>query len=373
MDFATLFGEEPTIRAWAPGRVNLIGEHTDYNDGLVLPAAIDRGVRVLARARPDRQVSLHSGLTGETVTFEIGNRAAAPWARLPAGLAAMLADRLPGMDLLVTSDLPVGAGLSSSAAYAMALLAAYQGIGSFALEPLQAATMAQRAEWEYTGVRCGIMDQAAAGLGRTDHALLLDCRDLSFRHVPIPDGIALLICHSGVPRELAGSAYNERRRECEKAVAALHRHDPAIRSLRDVHPDRWREMESQVPEPARRRARHVITENARVIAAADALSRADLPALADLFAASHRSLRDDYDVSSPELDALVGIAGQVSPLAASRLTGAGFGGCTIHLLPPDLVPELERAILEVYPARTGREPMLLRVRAADGAGWEEAA
>jgi galactokinase len=366
-------GTQPTVEARAPGRVNLIGEHTDYNQGLVLPAAINYDVQVLARPLTGRTVRLRSLTMGEDGIIDLDRLQPIPgrlWLNYAIGLLAGVegaGHSLPGMDLLIQSDVPMGAGLSSSAAYEMALVKAFEEIGGFTLEPMEAVRIAQRADWDFVGVQSGIMDQSISRLGRAGDALLLDCRSLEYRYVPINVDAELIICHTGIPRELAHSAYNERREECERAVEALRRSEPTIRSLRDVTPQMWEGLRDTVPEPYRSRAEHVVTENARVLDAAEALDRGDLPALAALFAASHRSLRDGYAVSSRELDTLVEIAHEVDPLIAARLTGAGFGGCTINLVPPARVEEFEARVVEEYPRRTGRTPTIYPARTADGA------
>lgn len=261
----------------------------------------------------------------------------------------------------------MGAGLSSSAAYQMALIAAFEAIGGFTVPPMEAVHIAQRADWEFVGVRSGIMDQSISRLGKAGEALLLDCRSLEYQYVPMHVDAQLVICHTGIPRELAQSAYNERREECEMGVRALQASEPQIRSLRDVTPEMWEQLKDTVPEPYRARAEHVIRENVRVLDAAAALEGGDLETLAMLFAASHESLKDLYGVSSPELDTLVEIANEVDPLIAARLTGAGFGGCTVNLVPPQRVEEFEARVLEEYPRRTGRTPTIYPARTAHGA------
>jgi galactokinase len=373
---ATFFawsGTAPTVEARAPGRVNLIGEHTDYNQGLVLPAAINYDVHVLARPAAGRTVRLRSLTIEQEGALDLDNlhpRAGELWLNYPAGLLQGIQQagrQLPGMDLLIWSHVPMGAGLSSSAAYEMALVRAFEAIGGFELPAMEAVRIAQRADWDFVGVQSGIMDQSISRLGKAGDALLLDCRSLEYRYVPMNVDAELVICHTGIPRELAHSAYNERREECERAVRALQAAEPGIRSLRDVTPEIWERLKDTVPEPYRARAEHVIAENARVLDAAAALEQGNLVALSALFAASHRSLRDLYEVSSPELDALVEIAHEVDPLIAARLTGAGFGGCTVNLVPPGRVEEFEERVLHEYPRRTGRTPTIYPAQTADGA------
>jgi galactokinase len=355
----------------APGRVNLIGDHTDYNDGFVLPAAIDLGITIAFAPTDDRRVriTLADGERGDVDLDAIGDRrdawidyvAGTAWAMVEAGL------RVRGLEGRLASDLPPGAGLSSSAALEMAAAWALSGGDPPTPDPMSMARIAQRAENEYVGVRCGLMDQFASACGVEDRALLLDCRSLEHRPVALPPGTRLVICHSGMARGLADSAYNQRRAECGRAVAALRTLDPSVRSLRDVTLELLEAGRGRLDDVARRRARHVVTENARVIQATAALEAGDLDAVGAAFAASHASLRDDYEVSSDALDALVDIARAVPGVVGARLTGAGFGGCTVNLVRDEAVEPLRAAVEAEYPARTGRTPMVLEVRAAAGA------
>ncbi|MFP5341388.1 MAG: galactokinase [Candidatus Limnocylindria bacterium] len=356
----------------APGRVNLIGEHTDYNDGFVLPAAIDLGITIALVPSDDRRVELTLLDGDERDGFEldaIGPRRGR-WIDYVAGTAWALAEAgIPtrGFRGVLASDLPAGAGLSSSAALELASAWALAGGTEPALDTMALARTAQRAENAYVGVSSGLMDQFAAAFGRAGHALLLDCRSLEHRAIALPAGTALVISYSGASRELAGSAYNARRADCDRAVAALRAVDPSIRSLRDVTPELLAAGEDRLDEVARRRAEHVVHENARVLDVVAALAGGDLAAVGEAFAASHRSLRDGYEVSSPALDALVDIAAAVPGVIGARLTGAGFGGCTVNLVEADAVARLRHAIEADYPARTGLLPRVFEVRAADGA------
>lgn len=365
-----------SFRSHAPGRVNLIGEHTDYNDGWVLPVAINLGIDVEGTTAPGRKVTISSRMMDDIGTFSLDEPIPSvehPWLNYVIGLAdgvLRAGHALPGMEMRVWGDLPVGAGMSSSAAFQMALLGIFERAGGFSLEPMDAVRIAQQAEHAVAGVRSGVMDGAICRLARHGHALLLDCRSLTYRYVPINLDAQLVVCNTGVRRELATSAYNERRRECEEALEAIRRSLPEVTSLRDVSPEAWGQLEETVPEPARRRARYVIAETERVLEAAEALEEGEVEALVHLFAASQAGLRDDYEVSSPELDALVDIAGEVDPRIASRMTGAGFGGCTVHLVPPSLVSAFERRVMEEYPRRTGREAVVYRAQPADGARSE---
>lgn len=357
----------------APGRVNLIGEHTDYNDGFVLPAAIDLGITIALLPTDDRRVELTLADSGERDGFDldaIGPRRDR-WIDYVAGTAWALADagvESRGFRGVLASDLPVGAGLSSSAALGLAAAWALAGGEAPAMDTMALAQVAQTAENAYVGVASGLMDPFAVAFGRAGHALLLDCRSLEHRAVPLPDGLALVICHSGSPRALATSAYNTRRAECDRALMSLRALEPSIRSLRDVTPRLLADGDHLLDPEARRRAEHVVHENARVSATVDALRDGDLATVGEAFAASHRSLRDRFEVSSPELDALVEIASAVPGVIGARLTGAGFGGCTVNLVHADAVAPLRRAVLADYPTRTGRTPRVFEVQAADGAG-----
>jgi galactokinase len=358
----------------APGRVNLIGEHTDHNDGFVMPAAIGLEIRIAVLATDDRGVAITLDETGETDRFELD--AIGPprksWIDYVAGTARALAaagSPLRGFRGLLASTLPRGAGLSSSAALEMAAAWALAADGTPDLEPIDVAQAGRRAENAYVGVQTGLMDQFASACGVRDHALLLDCRSLAWRSVPLPlDELAIVVCHSGSPRHLDASAYNERRAECERAVAAIAAVVPAVRSLRDVDARLLTEHESRMDPVAARRARHVVHENDRVLATESALAAGDLAEIGRLFAASHESLRDLFEVSSPELDALVEIASSTDGVVAARLTGAGFGGSTINLVRRDRTHAFRAAVERDYPVRTGLQPMVLEVDAVDGAG-----
>jgi galactokinase len=338
-EFEELFTGEPRLFA-APGRVNLIGEHTDYNDGFVLPAAIDRQTVVAARARNDRVVRVHSTSAGETVQFNLDEPGAGMrqhWLDYVEGVARCLEDtgiRLVGADLLVRTDVPDGAGLSSSAAFEISTGLALQTLSGVPLDRVKLALAAQRAEHTYVGVMCGIMDQFISALGVEGHALLIDCRSLHATPVPMEmSDVDLVICNTGVKHALADSEYNKRRAECEQGVELLRAFLPGIQSLRDVTPGELDVVESRLPYPIRQRCRHVVHENARTLQAADALRRGELVKMGLLMARSHRSLRDDYEVSSSELNALVEIANQCPGVYGARMTGGGFGGCTVNLMP----------------------------------------
>ena len=358
----------------APGRVNLIGEHTDYNEGFVLPIAIDLGISIAFVPTDDRRVTLTLDDDGRTVDFELGDlpSPSGVWRDYVAGTAWAMAEAgLPvrGFRGLLASDLPQGAGLSSSAALELASALALSGGDEPPVERLTLARIAQRAENEYVGVQCGLMDQFASGNGVAGAALLLDCRSLDHRAVPLAlDDVALVVIHSGSERRLGSSAYNERREQCDAAVAVIARRHPGVHSLRDVTSEMLDENGDDMDPVVARRARHVVEENGRVLAVVDAFDVGDRDTVGRLFGESHASLRDLYEVSSPELDALVEIADGVAGVFGSRLTGAGFGGCTVTLVRRDAIPELTAAVADRYPARTGLAPRLFEVTPSAGAG-----
>jgi galactokinase len=360
-----------TVRA--PGRVNLIGEHTDYNDGLVLPLAIDREIRVAYVATDDRRVELTRLDTGERLGFDLDapRRPDRTWLDYPAGTAAALTEAgLPtgGLRGAIASDLPENAGLSSSAAIELASAWALLVEAAEGVDPLDLARICQRAENDYVGVRSGLMDQFASACGCAGHALLLDCRSLRWRPVALPPDLQVVVCHTGSPRRLEASAYNERRSQCEAAVAVLARADPAVRSLRDVTPRLLDAARHRLDPIVARRAAHVVAENERVGTMVAALEAGDEATIGETMRASHASLRDLYEVSSPELDALVDIAVSVPGVAGARMTGAGFGGCTVNLVRVDAVAALREAVIAEYPQRTGLTPLVFTVTAAAGAG-----
>ncbi|HEX5822821.1 MAG TPA: galactokinase [Candidatus Limnocylindrales bacterium] len=369
--------DETLLVVRAPGRVNLIGEHTDYNDGFVMPAAIGLEIRLAVLPTVDRRVVITLDDSGETMTFDLDaiGPATGTWMDYVAGTAWALAAAgrpMTGFHGILASNLPRGAGLSSSAALEMA--AALALLGPAAAGPPEARALAGRhAENAYVGVQSGVMDQFASASGVADHAILLDCRSLDWRPVPLPlREFALVVCHSGSSRRLDTSAYNERRAECDRAVAAIARLHPAVTSLREVDSVMLAAATDRMDEVAARRARHVVEENIRVLETERAFATGDLDAVGRLFAASHASLRDLFEVSSPELDTLVDIATATDGVVAARLTGAGFGGSTINLVRRDRVGAF-RAIVELdYPARTGLRPKVFEVDAVDGAGFMDA-
>lgn len=356
----------------APGRVNLIGEHTDYNDGLVLPAAIDLETWIAAVPSGDRRVELTLA-DGARDGFELDGPGPArgSWIDTVAGMAWSLAESavpLRGLRGVVATTIPIGSGLSSSAAFQLA--AAWAMAESLPpLDRMPLALAGQRAENEYLGVHSGIMDQFASAHGRPGAALMLDCRSLEYREVPLPlDRCVLVVCDTRSPRKLETSEYNARRRECEEAVAGLARHVPGVASLRDVDAGMLGRHGHELDPVVRRRAEHVVAENERVGASVDALESGSYELLGPLWADSHRSLRELFEVTSPELDALVEIAAETPGVVAARMTGAGFGGCTVNLVERDAVATLRDRMRREYAARTGREAGFHVVEPAEGAG-----
>jgi galactokinase len=360
----------------APGRVNLMGDHTDYNDGFVLPGAIDLDTWIVYRPRPDGLVRLRSRQSPVACEVRIDQlsldpaRPAQGWADYVAGVAwSLREDGLPirGLDGIVDSKIPPGAGLSSSAALELAAALALLD-GPAGLEAPSLALLAQRAERDYVGVDCGVMDQFAAAAGLAGQAILLDCRSLESRYVTLPDGLRVVVADTGSARELRVSAYNERRAECGRAVALLAERVPSVASLRDLDEATLRRHRRLLPASIARRADHVVSENARVLATVTALEAGDLDELGRIFAASHESLRSAYEVSSPALDAMVDIAVAVPGVVGARMTGAGFGGCIVCLVRIEAVPALAATIEREYPRRTGLQPRVYSVALADGAG-----
>ena len=361
--FTATFGDDNELQViMAPGRVNLIGEYTDFNEGFVFPMTVDRGVYAGIRARADQRVRVASSRFGELIDYQLDDfekPVPGHWSCYVLGVIEEL--RLLGLvphgfDAVIDGNLNLGAGLSSSAALETATALALQSLFGFEMSRVDVATLCQRVEHRYANVMCGIMDQFASGLGRSGHALLLDCRTLS--HVNIPanlDEHRIVIISSEVKRELASSAYNERRAECEEGVKLFRQYDPTIASLRDVTPDLFDAYGDQLSDVVFRRCRHVITENARVLDASAALSAGELPHFGRLMTASHKSLRDDFEVSCDELNCLVDIANETEGVLGSRMTGAGFGGCTVTLIHTDAIETL-RANLLPYTNRFGLNP-----------------
>ncbi len=370
--FTQLFGETPLI-CQAPGRVNLIGEHTDYNDGFVMPAAIGFYTRAAVAARRDRKVVIHSKNYSEQVEFDLDHlpfTGAGHWSDYVAGVVKMLARsgvRPDGASLLIEGDVPLGAGLSSSASIEVATGFALMRLAGQSVDRTKLALLCQQAENEFVGARCGIMDQFVSSYGKRDQALLLDCRSLEYRFLPLPGDAPLVICNTMVKHSVAGGEYNQRRAECEAGMQGLAKHLPHARALRDVTPANLEAYGNELPETILRRCRHVVTENSRVMEAAAALGSSDLKAFGNLMRQSHRSLRDDFEVSCPELDLMVELGEQADGVYGSRMMGGGFGGCTITLIQPHCVETFKRTVSEGYERATGCKPDIYVCSAADGA------
>ena len=371
--FREVYGNRPEIAVAAPGRVNLIGEHTDYNGGWVLPIAVDRYVRVAARKRGDRRVRAHSEQMSASVEFSLDDIQRDPaerWGNYVRGVAHFLEMErfeLAGADLFITGDVPQGAGLSSSAAFEVALVAAWQRLMKFSLDPLQVIRLARRAENDFVGVPCGIMDQFVSYLGRRNHALLIDCRDLSYRHVPIPDDVGILVCHTGVRRALEDSEYPLRVDQCREAVGRLAAAGLSVFSLRDVNPAMLEEHRDGLDPVLWKRAYHVVRENQRVQEAVLALEEKRTEYLGWTMNESHRSLREDFEVSCPELDAMVDIVRSKQGVLGARMTGAGFGGCTVNLVRREHIESVAEAVRSEYVKATDLQPEIYLFQAADGA------
>ena len=370
-EFQERFERSPATLVRAPGRINLLGGHTDYNEGYVLPLAIDRAAWVAAApidARRGRVVALDLGERTE-FSLEPVPPPQGDWGDYPRGVAWALGKagyRLGGMEAILTSDVPVGAGLSSSAAVEVAFAWTWRALSDLDLDRTEVARLCQRAENEYVGLRCGIMDQMAAVWGQAGHVLLLDCRTLEVKPIRLPPSVAVMVADTNVRRELAASEYNRRRQECEAAVQILAQHAPGIAALRDLTPESFDRLAHHLPVLLQQRARHVVTANARVLEAAAALEEGDLAHVGDAMRRCHESLRDDYEVSSLELDLLAETAWTVAGCYGARMMGGGFGGCVVALADEAAVEELARELEQTYAQRFGQEPTITVTQAADG-------
>jgi galactokinase len=355
----------------APGRVNLIGEHTDYNNGFVLPVAIDLGINIDFEPTTTRRIELTLAADGRRASVDLDaiGRPTGDWTDYVAGTAWALTAAgasLSGFRGTLRTDLPIGAGLSSSAALELAIAWALARGAEPLGDRLAAARAAQRAENEFVGVASGLMDQYAVAFGEAGRALLLDCRAVTHRAIDLPVDLALVVIDSGVQRRLAASGYGDRHAACMRAVAQIRQVAPGVSSLREVTPALLEDARAWMDPEAFRRARHVVTENDRVLAAAEALEAGDLEALGRLFAASQASMRDDFEMSTPEIDRLVDLALSVDGVVAARLTGGGFGGSTINLVAEASLAEVEAAVRSGYHAPAGRSAAVRRVIASDG-------
>jgi galactokinase len=353
--------------------VNLIGEHTDYNDGYVFPIAIDRSVLVAASARSDRTVRLQALDFGVQVTFsldDIVRDERQQWSNYQRGVAAVLEERgftLPGLDVVFTSDIPIGAGLSSSAALEVSTAVTWQTVAGFELSRPDLALLCQRAENTFVGVNCGIMDQFISALGQQGAALFIDCRSLEHRPVSLPEGTVVVIMDTAKQRGLTDSAYNTRRAECEDGVRLLRAHLPGIEALRDVTVPELERYADELPVVVRKRCEHVVGENQRVLDSIAALSRGDAVAFGEMMDASHRSLRDDYEVSCAELDAMVEAAWAAPGCVGARMTGAGFGGCAVALVEEAQAETFRDQVAASYQQAVDLQPSLYLCTAEAGA------
>ena len=357
----------------APGRVNLIGEHTDYNDGFVMPAALDFSTWVKVSPLEQRKLKIFSENFNDEIEIDLDDQnisARGRWSDYPVGVAVILeraGHRLRGARLQIRGEVPMGSGLSSSAAVEVATACALVANSELKIDPRELALLCQRAENEFVGARVGIMDQFISLFGQAQKALLLDCRSLEFRLLPLPDNVRLIICNTMVKHALASSAYNERRAQCEAGVKHLAKFLPNVAALRDVTIEQLEEHRSGLDDVVYRRCRHVITENARVLAAGDALERGDLKQFGELMAESHVSLRDDYEVSSEELDLMVEIARKLEGVFGARMTGGGFGGCTVNLVAESQVEEFRARVVTEYEHATTLLSEIYICIAANGA------
>jgi len=367
--FHQVFGYPPARLYRAPGRVNLIGEHTDYNNGFVLPMAIDRAVWLAAAPRPDRQVCVRAVTLERDDLFGLDDLQPSQqvhWANYVRGVLAMLelaGHRLAGLDLAYAGDVPIGAGLSSSAAVEMAVAAAARDLFALDLSPLDLARLSQRAEQEFAGTQCGLMDQLISAVGQEGQAMLIDCRAFTWEPVPLPRGVAVIVCDTSKRRGLVDSAYNERRAQCEEGARRL-----GVPALRDLDVASFEVRSRELPPVLRRRCRHVVHENDRTLHAAEALRQGDLHAFGRLMNESHTSLRDLYEVSCEELDLMAALAQSQPGCWGARMTGAGFGGCVVALVDMPAVETFTQNVAAVYERQTLRTPALYVCQASAGAG-----
>jgi len=367
-EFTQRFGSPPAAIVRAPGRVNLIGEHTDYNDGFVLPMAIDRAIWIALQPRPDRLVAAHSLDFDETADFALDRLAKqAGWIEYLKGVAWALQEAghtLTGFTAVVAGDVPIGAGLSSSAAWELASARAFAVTSGFEWNAAKMALLGQRAENKWVGVNCGIMDQMASAASRAGHALFLDCRSLEIQHIPMPADVAVVVMDTSTRRGLVDSAYNERRSQCEEAARYF-----SVKALRDVSVKEFEERrwKKEVNEAVWRRARHIITENQRVLDAIKAMQAGEIRTVGKLFNESHASLRDDFEVTNEALNQIVESALEQEGCYGARMTGAGFGGCAVALVEKEKAQSFADAVSTAYRQRSGLEASVYVCQASEGA------
>ena len=385
--FQQTFNIEPEFILRAPGRVNLLGEHVDYNDGFVLPAAIDRAVWIACSPSHSPHSTLAAVDLSESISFssetirtktDLMHKPLPHWAKYPVGVAWALNEsgyETPAINAVFTSDVPRGSGLSSSAAVELGFVSAFLALSDSHVgagssrpvsrppDPMTRARIGQRAENEYVGVHCGIMDQFASACGKRDHALFLDCRSLEWQEIPLPEDAAIVIADTAVPRSLSNSAYNERRSACEEAARLL-----GVKSLRDVSLSQLQKNKNKLPELVARRTQHVVEEIQRTEQAVYLLKQGNVKAFGRLMNECHESLRDLYEVSCPELDTMVNIARELDGCYGARLTGAGFGGCTVNLVAQSEAQKFAKELASLYIRATDKIPNVYICRADDGAG-----
>jgi galactokinase len=378
--FRKRFSEQPRYLARAPGRVNLLGEHVDYNDGFVLPAAIDRATYIAFSPASTQQTMLVAADFSAEAAFVPGMLPAKAqpdgsplpeWALYPAGVAWALGEAglsTPAMQAAFSSDIPRGSGLSSSASIELAFGLAWSRLGGWLVPPMQLALLGQKAENRYVGVNCGIMDQFASACGEPGRLLLLDCRSLEHRSLPLPADTAIVVADTTVRRKLTSGGYNDRRAACEEAVRYLSRALPGIKALRDVSVEAFEGLSAQLPPTVAKRARHVVEEIERTRRAIPYLEQGNIEAFGRLMNACHASLRDLYEVSIPELDSMVQIAQSLPGCLGARLTGGGFGGCTVNLVALDQAEAFARSLGPEYERSTGLHPEIYICQASRGAG-----
>jgi galactokinase len=365
-EFEKRYNQPPTWVVRAPGRVNLIGEHTDYNDGFVLPMAINRAMWIALRGRPDGRVIVNSLGFPHPADFSLETVShGRSWDEYVRGMAWSLQEAgfsLDGFEGILGSDVPVGAGLSSSAALEMAVARAFSVVSGWAFEAGVIARAGQRAENQWVGAQTGIMDQMISASGQAGHALLLDCRDLSTRQIPLPEGCVVVIMDTATRHSHSSSGYNERRAQCETAARFF-----GVSHLRDVSLAQFNARSAELEEFPRRRARHVITENERVLRAAEAMSQGEAAEMGRLMDASHISMRDDFEITNQQLNVMVGLA-QVQPgCYGARMTGGGFGGCAVALVEREAAPEFAEKVAKMYQAETNLKPSVYICQASNGA------
>lgn len=370
--FEKLYGGKPRIYR-APGRVNLIGEHTDYNDGFVMPMAIDFSTYVAIAKCDERVLRIHSDTFKEDASLDLSQPPSCGrkhWSDYPFGVAIKLQEaghNICGANVLVHGEVPLGSGLSSSAALEVSTGLGLLDISADKIDRLQLAKLCQKAENEFVGARTGLMDQFIACFGKAGHAVMLDCRSLESQALPIPAEVSVVVCNTMVKHELASGEYNARREQCEAGVRILAKHLPQVNSLRDVTVDDVNKFRAQLGDVVYKRCLHVTSENDRVRAAAKALRQRDLKTFGKLMYQSHESLQDNYEVSCRELDVMVDLARRLEGVFGARMTGGGFGGCTVNLIATGEVDEFTRAIRSGYAESVGRDPEVYLCSAADGA------